>query len=191
MASSNPLILVDGSSYLYRAFFASQQADLRTFDRFAERRRPCHGQHDAQPRKQYPDCHVAVVFDAKGKTFRDDIYPGIQGNTRQHAGRSAQPGRPYSPDDQGNGFPLPDGRRVEADDVIGTLARQATEKQLPVLISTGDKDMAQLVSDHVTLIDTMKDVKTDREGVIEVRRTARSSSSITWPDGDKVDNIPA
>lgn len=80
---------------------------------------------------------------------------------------------------------------VEADDVIGTLARQATEKQLPVLISTGDKDMAQLVSDHVTLIDTMKDVKTDREGVIE-KFGVPPELIIDYLAlmGDKVDNIP-
>ncbi|MNM67296.1 DNA polymerase I [compost metagenome] len=89
------------------------------------------------------------------------------------------------------GFPFLMVEGVEADDVIGTLARQATEKQLPVLISTGDKDMAQLVSDHVTLIDTMKDVKTDREGVIE-KFGVPPELIIDYLAlmGDKVDNIP-
>lgn len=187
----HPLILVDGSSYLYRAFFASQQADLRTSS----------GQPSGAVRvmtnmlrsllKQYPESHVAVVFDAKGKTFRNDLYADYKAH------------RPPMPDDlrsqvepihriiRGLGLPLLIIEGVEADDVIGTLAREATEKQLPVLISTGDKDMAQLVSDHVTLIDTMKEQTTDRDGVIE-KFGVPPELIIDYLAlmGDKVDNIP-
>jgi len=167
MTQTPPLILVDGSSYLYRAFFASQQADLRTSN----------GEPTGAIRvvtnmlrsllKQYPDSVVAVVFDAKGKSFRNDLYAEYKSH------------RPPMPDDlrsqiepihqiiDAMGLPLLVIDGVEADDVIGTLARQATESQIDTLISTGDKDMAQLVSEHVTLMDTMKDQLTDRQGVID------------------------
>jgi DNA polymerase-1 len=167
MIQTPPLILIDGSSYLYRAFFASQQADLRTSN----------GEPTGAIRvvtnmlrsllKQYPDSIVAVVFDAKGKSFRNDMYAEYKAH------------RPSMPDDLRSqiepihqiitamGLPLLVIDGVEADDVIGTLARQATESQIETLISTGDKDMAQLVSEHVTLMDTMKDQLTDRQGVID------------------------
>lgn len=167
MTQTPPLILIDGSSYLYRAFFASQQADLRTSK----------GEPTGAIRvvtnmlrsllKQYPDSVVTVVFDAKGKSFRNDLYAEYKAH------------RPPMPDDLRSqiepihqiitamGLPLLVIDGVEADDVIGTLARQATESQIETLISTGDKDMAQLVSEHVTLMDTMKDQLTDRQGVID------------------------
>jgi len=167
MTQTSPLILIDGSSYLYRAFFASQQADLRTSN----------GEPTGAIRvvtnmlrsllKQYPDSIVAVVFDAKGKSFRNDLYAEYKAH------------RPPMPDDLRSqiepihqiitamGLPLLVIDGVEADDVIGTLARQATESKIETLISTGDKDMAQLVSEHVTLMDTMKDQLTDRQGVID------------------------
>nr|WP_321241524.1 DNA polymerase I [uncultured Tolumonas sp.] len=167
MTQTPPLILIDGSSYLFRAFFASQQADLRTSN----------GEPTGAIRvvtnmlrsllKQYPDSIVAVVFDAKGKSFRNDMYAEYKAH------------RPPMPDDLRSqiepihqiitamGLPLLVIDGVEADDVIGTLARQATESQIETLISTGDKDMAQLVSEHVTLMDTMKDQLTDRQGVID------------------------
>src|SRR6056300_1277092 len=140
-----PVVLVDGSSYLFRAFFASQQADLRTSD----------GRPSGAVRlvtsmmrsllKSYPNSPVAVIFDAKGKTFRDEIYPEYKAQ------------RPPMPDDlreqiepvhniiKAMGLPLLVEEGVEADDVIGTLARQAEAHNLDVVISTGDKDMAQLV----------------------------------------------
>lgn len=167
MTQNAPLILVDGSSYLYRAFFASQQADLRTSQ----------GEPTGAIRvvtnmlrsliKQYPESEIAVVFDAKGKSFRNEIYADYKAH------------RPPMPDDlrsqiepihqiiKAMGLPLLVIDGVEADDVIGTLARQATELQIDTLISTGDKDMAQLVSDHVTLMDTMKNQFMDRQGVID------------------------
>ncbi|WP_309265947.1 DNA polymerase I [Aeromonas salmonicida] len=191
MAPSNPLILVDGSSYLYRAFFASQQADLRTSSGLPSGAVRVMANMMRSLRKQYPDCHVAVVFDAKGKTFRDDIYPEYKATRASMPDDLRSQVAPIHQMIKAMGFPFLMVEGVEADDVIGTLARQATEKQLPVLISTGDKDMAQLVSDHVTLIDTMKDVKTDREGVIE-KFGVPPELIIDYLAlmGDKVDNIP-
>ncbi|MGU5655540.1 DNA polymerase I [Aeromonas allosaccharophila] len=191
MAPSNPLILVDGSSYLYRAFFASQQADLRTSTGLPSGAVRVMANMMRSLRKQYPDCHVAVVFDAKGKTFRDDIYPEYKATRASMPDDLRSQVAPIHQMIKAMGFPFLMVEGVEADDVIGTLARQATEKQLPVLISTGDKDMAQLVSDHVTLIDTMKDVKTDRAGVIE-KFGVPPELIIDYLAlmGDKVDNIP-
>ncbi|MFM5095875.1 DNA polymerase I [Aeromonas rivipollensis] len=191
MAPSNPLILVDGSSYLYRAFFASQQADLRTSTGLPSGAVRVMANMMRSLRKQYPDSHVAVVFDAKGKTFRDDIYPEYKATRASMPDDLRSQVAPIHQMIKAMGFPFLMVEGVEADDVIGTLARQATEKQLPVLISTGDKDMAQLVSDHVTLIDTMKDVKTDREGVIE-KFGVPPELIIDYLAlmGDKVDNIP-
>ena len=191
MAPSNPLILVDGSSYLYRAFFASQQADLRTSTGLPSGAVRVMANMMRSLHKQYPDCHVAVVFDAKGKTFRDDIYPEYKATRASMPDDLRSQVAPIHQMIKAMGFPFLMVEGVEADDVIGTLARQATEKQLPVLISTGDKDMAQLVSDHVTLIDTMKDVKTDREGVIE-KFGVPPELIIDYLAlmGDKVDNIP-
>ncbi|WP_265458477.1 DNA polymerase I [Aeromonas salmonicida] len=191
MAPSNPLILVDGSSYLYRAFFASQQADLRTSTGLPSGAVRVMANMMRSLRKQYPDCHVAVVFDAKGKTFRDDIYPEYKATRASMPDDLRSQVAPIHQMIKAMGFPFLMVEGVEADDVIGTLARQATEKQLPVLISTGDKDMAQLVSDHVTLIDTMKDVKTDRKGVIE-KFGVPPELIIDYLAlmGDKVDNIP-
>ncbi|NRP46618.1 MULTISPECIES: DNA polymerase I [unclassified Marinobacterium] len=186
-----PVVLVDGSSYLFRAFFASQQADLRTSD----------GRPSGAVRlvtsmmrsllKSYPNSPVAVIFDAKGKTFRDEIYPEYKAQ------------RPPMPDDlreqiepvhniiKAMGLPLLVEEGVEADDVIGTLARQAEAHNLEVVISTGDKDMAQLVDDKVTLINTMTDTKMDRDGVVE-KFGIPPELIIDYLAlmGDKVDNIP-
>ncbi|GAK85430.1 DNA polymerase I [Vibrio ponticus] len=132
-----------------------------------------------------------MVFDAKGKTFRDDMYPEYKAN------------RPPMPDDlrcqieplhnviRAMGLPLISISGVEADDVIGTLASQASQQGIPVLISTGDKDMAQLVDENVTLINTMTNVVLDREGVIE-KFGIPPELIIDYLAlmGDKVDNIP-
>lgn len=188
---AKPLILVDGSSYLYRAYFASQQADLRTSDGRPSGAIRVVTNMLRSLHKQFPDSRVTVVFDAKGKTFRDDIYPEYKAH------------RPSMPDDlrsqvqpihdiiRAMGLPLLIEEGVEADDVIGTLARQATEQQLDVVISTGDKDMAQLVSDHVLLMDTMKNSFMDRDGVIEKFGVPPELIiDLLALVGDKVDNIP-
>lgn len=141
--------------------------------------------------KDYPESPIAVIFDAKGKTFRDDIYSDYKAN------------RPPMPDDlraqieplhtiiRAMGLPLIIQDGVEADDVIGTYAQQATEKGIPVVVSTGDKDMAQLVSEHVTLVNTMTETVMDIAGVNE-KFGIPPSLIIDFLAlmGDKVDNIP-
>ncbi len=185
------LILVDGSSYLYRAFFASQQADLRTSEGLPSGAVRIVTSMMRSLVGQYPDSRISVVFDAKGKTFRDDIYPEYKAN------------RPSMPDDlrsqiepihriiRAMGFPLIMIDGVEADDVIGTYARQASESKTSLLISTGDKDMAQLVNEHVTLINTMNNTIMDVAGVNE-KFGIPPELIIDYLAlmGDKVDNIP-
>ncbi|MCG9556084.1 DNA polymerase I [Vibrio kanaloae] len=185
----NPLILIDGSSYLYRAFHAypgtMSNGDIPT--------NAVYGVVNMlrSMMRQFASDRMAVIFDAKGKTFRDDMYPEYKAN------------RPPMPDDlrcqieplhnviRAMGLPLISIPGVEADDVIGTLASQASAMGMPVLISTGDKDMAQLVDDNVTLINTMTDVVMDREGVIE-KFGIPPELIIDYLAlmGDKVDNIP-
>ncbi|ODS12754.1 DNA polymerase I [Vibrio scophthalmi] len=185
----NPLILIDGSSYLYRAFHAypgtMSNGDIPT--------NAVYGVVNMlrSMMRQFASDRIAVIFDAKGKTFRDDMYPEYKAN------------RPPMPDDlrcqieplhnviRAMGLPLISISGVEADDVIGTLAHQASLQGIPVLISTGDKDMAQLVDENVTLINTMTNVVLDREGVIE-KFGIPPELIIDYLAlmGDKVDNIP-
>jgi DNA polymerase-1 len=140
---------------------------------------------------EYPDSHIAVVFDAKGKSFRNEIYKDYKAN------------RPPMPDELRSqiepihniirlmGLPILVVDHVEADDVIGTLATQATAKKMDVLVSTGDKDMAQLVTPHVTLINTMTDTLMDGPGV-EEKFGVRADQIIDYLAlvGDTSDNIP-
>ncbi|MBI5898638.1 MAG: DNA polymerase I [Rhodocyclales bacterium] len=183
------LLLVDGSSYLYRAFHALP--DLRTSG----------GQPTGAIRgvlsmlrvleADYKADFRAVVFDAKGKTFRDDWYPEYKAH------------RPPMPDDlaaqieplhqciRAAGWPLLMESGVEADDVIGTLARQAGNAGIDCVISTGDKDLAQLVNRHVTLVNTMNGEKLDIDGVkakfgVAPERIVDYLALI----GDSVDNVP-
>ena len=187
----SPLILVDGSSYLFRAYHVPYLQALSTAD--------------GQPtgaitgvlnmigslKKDYPNGNIVVIFDAKGKTFRNDLYPEYKAN------------RPPMPDDlrtqiaplhniiSAMGLPLLVIPGVEADDVIGTLAKQANEQGIETVISTGDKDMAQLVTPHVRLINTMTSVEMDEAGVSE-KFGVRPDQIIDYLAlmGDKVDNIP-
>ncbi|MTI63676.1 DNA polymerase I [Methylophaga sp.] len=191
MTQSVPLVLVDGSSYLYRAYHAMYKADLR--NSAGEPTGAIRGVTAMLRRllADYPDSHIAVVFDAKGKTFRDDIYEQYKAN------------RPPMPDDlrpqvepiydiiRAMGLPLLCVDGVEADDVIGTLAKQATEKGMDVVVSTGDKDMAQLVNHHVTLVNTMTETKLDIDGVKEkFGLPPEHIIDFLALMGDKVDNIP-
>lgn len=186
-----PLVLVDGSSYLYRAFHAMFKADLRTAS--GQPTGAIRGVTSMLRRlqKDYPDSEIAVVFDAKGKTFRDDIFAEYKAN------------RPPMPDDlrsqvepthniiRAMGLPLLIIENVEADDVIGTLAAQATKEGHHVVVSTGDKDMAQLVSDHVILVNTMTETEMDRQGVIDkFGIPPELIIDFLALMGDKVDNIP-
>lgn len=189
--TAKPVLLVDGSSYLYRAFHAMYKADLRTKDGFPTGAIRGVVAMLKRLEKDYPESPVAVVFDAKGKTFRDDLYKEYKAN------------RPPMPDDlreqvqplheiiRAMGFPMLIVEGVEADDVIGTLAREATEKGMPVVVSTGDKDMAQLVNEHVTLVNTMTETVMDIEGVKE-KFGIPPELIIDYLAlmGDKVDNIP-
>ena len=183
------LVLVDGSSYLFRAYHGLPQLTspsghptgaiygvLNMLRKLIK---------DEQPDR------VAVVFDAKGKTFRNDIYPEYKAN------------RPPMPDDlriqieplhqiiKAQGLPLSSIEGVEADDVIGTLAREAAADGFQVLISTGDKDMAQLVNDHVSLINTMNNHYMDEAAVVE-KFQVRADQIIDYLAlmGDSSDNIP-
>ncbi|MFG0605749.1 DNA polymerase I [Vibrio mimicus] len=185
----NPLILIDGSSYLYRAFHAypgtMSNGEIPT--------NAIYGVVNMvrSMMRQFASDRIAVIFDAKGKTFRDEMYDQYKAN------------RPPMPDDlrcqveplhqviRAMGLPLLAIEGVEADDVIGTLARQASQAGMPVLISTGDKDMAQLVDENITLINTMTNVVLDREGVIE-KFGIPPELIIDYLAlmGDKVDNIP-
>ncbi|WP_420554681.1 DNA polymerase I [Neptuniibacter marinus] len=189
--SNSPLILVDGSSYLYRAFFASQQADLRNSAGVPTGAIRVVTSMLKSLIKQYPDSPIAVIFDAKGKTFRDDIYSDYKAQ------------RPPMPDDlrsqvepihqivKAMGMPLIVEDGVEADDVIGTLAHQASQQGVDTIISTGDKDMAQLVNKHVTLINTMTDTLMDVDGVNEkFGIPPELIIDFLALMGDKVDNIP-
>ncbi|MDF2179744.1 DNA polymerase I [Aliiglaciecola sp. CAU 1673] len=185
----NPLILVDGSSYLFRAFHAMPNLTNAK----GEPTGAIYGVVNMLKSllKQFNPTHMAVVFDAKGKTFRDDIYPEYKAH------------RPPMPDDlrsqiaplheivRAMGLPILVEEGVEADDVIGTLARQASEAGMPTLISTGDKDMAQLVDGNVFLINTMTNTLMDRQGVIEkFGIPPELIIDLLALKGDKVDNIP-
>ena len=189
--SNSPLILVDGSSYLYRAFFASQQADLRNSAGVPTGAIRVVTSMVKSLIKQYPESPIAVIFDAKGKTFRDEIYSDYKAQ------------RPPMPDDlrsqvdpihkivKAMGMPLIIEDGVEADDVIGTLASQANEQGVDTIISTGDKDMAQLVDKHVMLINTMTDTLMDVDGVREkFGIPPELIIDFLALMGDKVDNIP-
>lgn len=185
----NPFILVDGSSYLFRAFHGmppltnSKGQDTGAVYGVINMLRSLI--------KQFKPTHIAVVFDAKGKTFRDDIYSQYKAN------------RPTMPDELRNqieplhkiieamGLPIIVESGVEADDVIGTLADQASKLGIATLISTGDKDMAQLVNEHVFLINTMNNQILDQQGVVEkFGIPPELIIDLLALKGDKVDNIP-
>ncbi|GAB4303488.1 MAG: DNA polymerase I [Thiohalomonadaceae bacterium] len=160
-----PLVLVDGSSYLYRAFHALPALT----NSHGEPTGAVYGVVNMLRRllNDYDPEHMAVVFDAKGKTFRDDLYAEYKAHRPPMPQELASQIAPLHAIVRALGLPLLMVEGVEADDVIGTLARQAEAAGLPVLISTGDKDMAQLVDEHITLINTMTDTVLDPAGVVE------------------------
>jgi len=185
------LLLVDGSSYLYRAFHAMSASDLRNSR--GEPTGAIYGVLNMLRRlhKDYAADYSACVFDAKGKTFRDDAYPEYKAN------------RPPMPDDlvcqieplhdaiRAMGWPLLMIEGVEADDVIGTLAVEARRRGMRTVISTGDKDIAQLVNADVTLVNTMSNETLDIAGVenkfgVSPERIVDYLALI----GDAVDNVP-
>ena len=183
------LVLIDGSSYLFRAFHALPPL---TNSR-GEPTGAVVGVINMLRKliEEYQPAHIAVVFDAKGGSFRNEIYDQYKAN------------RPPMPDDlrvqieplheiiQAMGLPMLVIPGVEADDVIGTLATRATTHGMSTIISTGDKDLAQLVNDQVTLINTMNDSKLDREGVI-AKFGVPPERIVDYLSlmGDSVDNVP-
>jgi len=189
VSTEKTLLLVDGSSYLYRAFHALP--DLRNSS--GEPTGAIRGVLAMllRLRKEVPADYCACVFDAKGKTFREATYPQYKAN------------RPSMPDDlvrqieplhecvRAMGWPLLMVPGVEADDVIGTLARAASQAGVRSVISTGDKDLAQLVDAHVTLVNTMSNERLDEAGVeqkfgVPPKRFLDYLSLV----GDAVDNVP-
>ncbi|MDQ8022906.1 MAG: DNA polymerase I [Moraxellaceae bacterium] len=183
------LLLVDGSSYLYRAFHALP--DLR--NKAGEPTGALRGVLSMlRPlRDQTGATHAACVFDAKGKTFRDDWYPEYKAHRPPMPDDLRQQVDPICKGVQAMGWPIIVQEGVEADDVIGTLARQAVERGFEVIISTGDKDMAQLVQPGVKLINTMSNETLDEAGVMEKFGVppARIVDYLTLV-GDTVDNVP-
>ncbi|NBS09191.1 MAG: DNA polymerase I [Betaproteobacteria bacterium] len=193
MQDTPTLLLVDGSSYLYRAFHA--MPDLR-----ADRNDPTSQATGAirgmvnmlqSLRREYPTHHAVCVFDAKGPTFRDEIYPQYK------ATRSPMPDdlrsqiEPIHQLVRLMGWPLLDVPGVEADDVIATLAHIAAEQGMNVVVSSGDKDLSQLVNERITIIDTMNGKKRDVAGVTE-EFGVPPSLMIDYQTlvGDTVDNVP-
>jgi DNA polymerase-1 len=187
--ASTSMVLVDGSSYLYRAFHALPDLKTSTGQPTGAIRGVLNMLRRLQ--KDQPEAQIIVVFDAKGKTFRDDLFEKYKAN------------RPQMPDDlrrqvaplydlvRAMGLPLLVEPGVEADDVIGTLARQASAVGREVVISSGDKDMAQLVNTHVRLHDSMKNSWTDEADVVG-RFGVRPEQIVDYLAlvGDKADNIP-
>ncbi|WP_027908544.1 DNA polymerase I [Pseudomonas sp. URMO17WK12:I4] len=187
--SQAPLVLVDGSSYLYRAFHAlppltnSKGLPTGAVKGVLNMLRSL--------RRQYPDSPFAVVFDAKGGTFRDELFADYKANRPPMPDELRLQVEPLHASVRGLGLPLLCVEGVEADDVIGTLARQSAAEGRDVVISTGDKDMAQLVCKHVTLVNTMTGSVYDIEGVKE-KFGVGPELIIDYLAlmGDKIDNIP-
>jgi len=185
----NTLLLVDGSSYLYRAFHALP--DLRSPD--GHPTGAMHGMVNMlrRLRLDFPAAYIACVFDAKGKTFRDDMYPEYK------ATRASMPDdlrlqiEPIHEAVKAMGWPILMVEGVEADDVIGTLSVDAARAGMNVVISTGDKDLAQLVNDKVMLINTMTNEKMDEAGVL-AKFGVPPNRIIDYLTliGDTVDNVP-
>jgi DNA polymerase-1 len=189
MSKKPPFVLVDGSSYLFRAYHALPELTTSK----GEPTGAIVGVLNMLRRllSEYQPEQIAVVFDAPGGSFRNQLYEEYKAN------------RPPMPEDlrvqieplhdiiRAMGLPLLMVEGVEADDVIGTLAQQATEKGMETLISTGDKDMAQLVNEHVSLVNTMSETFTDRDGVVE-KFGVKPDQIIDYLAlmGDSADNIP-
>ncbi len=185
----SPLILVDGSSYLYRAYHALPPLTTSAG-------RPTGAVYGVvnmlkKLLREHQPTRMAVVFDAKGKTFREDIYPQYKANRPPMPEDLAAQVEPLHALVRALGLPLVVEPGVEADDVIATLARRAVQQGQRVLISTGDKDLAQLVNDHITLVNTMTDTVLDRQGVIE-KFGVPPELIVDYLAlmGDKIDNVP-
>ncbi|MDB2483533.1 DNA polymerase I [Gammaproteobacteria bacterium] len=189
MTTSKQLILVDGSSYLFRAFHAlpplvnSKQQPTGAVKGVINMIRSLI--------KGHPDSNVAIVFDAKGKTFRSDLYSEYKATRPPMPDELRSQIEPIHQIVQAMGLPMLVIPGVEADDVIGTLSKQATAQGIKTLISTGDKDLAQLVDEHVTLMNTMNNERLDVAGVVAKFGIAPNQIiDFLALTGDKADNIP-
>jgi DNA polymerase-1 len=187
--SDGKIVLVDGSSYLYRAYHALPKLT-------SSRGEPTGAIHGvlnmiARLMAEEDTEHFVVVFDAPGKTFRDHLYPEYKANRDAMPDDLREQIQPLLDTIPAMGLPLLRIEGVEADDVIGTLSRQAAASGMDVLISTGDKDMAQLVNDRVTIVNTMTGAVLDRDGVKE-KFDVFPEQIIDWLAlvGDSSDNIP-
>ena len=188
-ATRRRLVLVDGSSYLYRAFHALPALTN-------SKGRPTGAAYGMTNMLKRLEAEVApelaaVVFDAKGKTFRDDLYPEYKANRPPMPGELRAQIEPIHALVRALGFPVLEVGGVEADDVIGTLAERGKKAGLDVLVSTGDKDMAQLVDEHVTMVNTMDGAVLDAAGV-KGKFGVPPESIVDYLAlvGDTVDNVP-
>jgi len=187
--SQETLLLVDGSSYLYRAYHALP--DLRNGEGFPTGAIYGIVNMLRKLRNDYPAKYSACIFDAKGKTFRDDMYPAYKEHRAPMPDDLRQQIEPIHEAVRALGWPILVVEGVEADDVIGTLAERATREGVRTIVSTGDKDLAQLVNSHVTLVNTMTNETLDPAGVqakfgVPPERIVDYLSLI----GDTVDNVP-
>lgn len=190
--SLNPaktLVLIDGSSFLHRAFHALP--DLRNSQGQPTGAIFGVGNMLRKLLADYPNAHIGLVFDAPGPTFRDELYAEYKATRKPMADDLRAQIEPLDELVEAMGFPMLRVPGVEADDVIGTLARQAESQGFAVVISTGDKDMAQLVTENIALEDTMKNARLDRAGVVE-KFGVPPEHIIGYLAlmGDKSDNIP-
>lgn len=189
MSAAKPLVLVDGSSYLYRAFHALPPLTTAS----GQPTGAVYGVVTMLYRllDEYDPREIAVVFDAPGRTFRDDLYAEYKANREAMPDELGMQIQPLFEVIDAMGLRCLRMPGVEADDVIGTLARQAADRDAPTVISTIDKDLAQLVNEHVALVNTMDDTRLDRDGVI--RKFGVPPERITdylALVGDTSDNIP-
>ncbi len=189
MSKTNPFVMVDGSSYLFRAYHA--MPEFRNSK--GEPTGAIYGVINMMRSllASYDTDNVVVVFDAKGKTFRNDMFKEYKANRSKTPPDLISQIAPIHEAIAAMGLPILCVPGVEADDVIGTLAAQASELKMPTVISTGDKDMAQLVNPYVSLINTMTDTAMDEQGVVD-KFGVRPDQIIDYLTliGDTVDNIP-
>ncbi|MCG8612820.1 MAG: DNA polymerase I, partial [Pseudomonadales bacterium] len=186
---SAPVILVDGSSYLFRAFHALPPLITSKGQPSGAIKGVINMIRRLQ--QDYPASKIIIVFDAKGKNFRHTLYSDYKANRPPMPEELRSQIQPIHEIITAMGLPLLVIPEVEADDVIGTLAHEATTSGIETIISTGDKDMAQLVSEHVTLINTMDSSTLDKPGVIsKFGVPAERIIDYLALMGDKVDNIP-
>ncbi|MBK9161605.1 MAG: DNA polymerase I [Nitrosomonadales bacterium] len=189
MSFAKTLLLVDGSSFLYRAFHA--MPDLRNREGFPTG--AIYGVLNMlrRLRHDYPADYSLCVFDAKGKTFRDDWYPEYKANRPSMPDDLAQQIDPLHRAIAASGWHLLAQQGVEADDVIGTLVEQAARDGVRSIVATGDKDLAQLVNDHVTLVNTMNNETLDVPGVhAKFGVPPERIVDYLTLTGDAVDNVP-